>query len=281
MEITNNQIYELLKETVAANTKTTEELKQAIRSTRNEILEELKSVKDENLALREENTKLKERLINTERKIRKFNLVVYGVKEEQDEIGDINNFLNILDTHLDIKANFNDLRDFHRIGKAKENINRPVLVELLSYKLKTEIYAKVKKLKGTGIFVSEDYSPEDYAIQKKLRIYLKKARENGQQAFMRNNLLIIEGSSYTVEDLEEQNYLEGKVNEEEDKEVLEVVENRNINTKRNIGMDEKYKIGEKEKEKKITKESTTKRGEPQGVAASTRRTTRIKSISQI
>ena len=71
----------------------------------------------------------------------------------------------------------------------------------MSYKLKLEILSKTKELKGTNIFISIDYTVEEYQKRKVLLHHLKIAKGNNYLAIIKNNVLFVDGEAYTYEDL--------------------------------------------------------------------------------
>lgn len=212
--VSNIDLYNLLlevkkknEELQIQNNNTKEEIKQEIRSTKIEIFQELANLKQENNELKKENQILKYRLLNCERKLKKFNLIFYGLQEEEEELVGIQNILDLINQKLNIDCNFSDIRDIYRIGQKTADKNRPTVVEFINYKLRTEILANSKKLKGTGIFITNDYTPEDYEKHKILIAHLKTARSNNHHAVIKNNVLIINGDKYTCEDLENNEYI--------------------------------------------------------------------------
>lgn len=122
--ITNENIYQLIQglmlksdEIKQQNELIKEELKNELQIVRAELKGELEKIKNENQLLREENIKLKEKISQIERQTRKYNIVVYGLKEEETEVEDIQAFLNLINQHLEIEIRFEDLRDIFRFGK--------------------------------------------------------------------------------------------------------------------------------------------------------------------
>ncbi|KAG5868131.1 hypothetical protein JTB14_031439 [Gonioctena quinquepunctata] len=119
----------------------------------------------------------KERVLINERKQKKYNLIVYGMQEEGDEVRDIENFIN---NRCGVEFKFHDLRDWYRIGESRQNTGRPrpIVVELIFYEQRESILEKASKLKGSGIYISKDYMREDYNSRKILFTHLKTARNS-------------------------------------------------------------------------------------------------------
>ncbi len=80
----------------------------------------------------------------------------------------------------------------HRVGKPREGDKpRPVVIKLLRYKDRDAILQRAKSLKGTRIFINEDYTDTVRRKRKELMPELRAARERGDIAYLRNDKLII------------------------------------------------------------------------------------------
>nr|CAI5830427.1 unnamed protein product [Callosobruchus analis] len=207
--ITTGHLYELIKTVITQN----KELREELKETKNQITTQITELKKEfteqyqqlvqaNEKLREDNDRLKEKINTIERRLKKFSFVVYGLEEEGNQTDDIQSILKILNETLNITCNFGDFRDFYRIGIRTGESIRPVVVETVSYSLKTAIIANAKHLKGTGIFVTQDYTEADYNKRKILVTRLKEARKSKLNAKIKNNKLIINNVEYSIESLE-------------------------------------------------------------------------------
>lgn len=74
------------------------------------------------------------------------------------------------------------ITEIKRISTKTENKVSPVLIELRSWNLKMQILRKAKKLKGTKIYINEDYPKEILKKQLALMEHLKIARNKGLKA---------------------------------------------------------------------------------------------------
>ncbi|CAG9818127.1 unnamed protein product [Phaedon cochleariae] len=157
----------------------------------------------ENAELKENVSLLNERILINERKQKKYNLIVYGVKEEANDLEDIQNFIKIINDRCGVECRFHDFRDWYRIGKitGDQAKPRPIVVECLHYKLIGAIFEKNSILKGSGISVSRDYIKEDYEARKILYPHLREAKLKNADAKIKNNKLIVNGVTYTAEEL--------------------------------------------------------------------------------
>lgn len=210
-EVNIKALYALLKEVYAKTdkiessaTSNTEQLKEEIKKLKAEIKQELEGLRTENEEIKRENQHLKTRLLVTERKLKKYNLVFYGLKEGESNIHDIKCIINLINDKLGIDCHSRDIRDCYRVGQKTQDKHRPITIEIVNYQLKLEIFKNTKNLKGTGIYIAKDYIPEDYEQQKILRRNLKIAREQNIEAYIKNNILIANGIKYTPEELKAQ-----------------------------------------------------------------------------
>lgn len=64
-----------------------------------------------------------------------------------------------------------------------------------------KIYNNVRKLKNTGISIGNDLTKEEQLEQRVLYSHLKAARDKQYSAKIKNNTLIINGDTYTYEEL--------------------------------------------------------------------------------
>ncbi|CAH1154900.1 unnamed protein product [Phaedon cochleariae] len=174
-------------------------LRQEFKDSKSEVAGELNNLKRENEELKAEKNKLEKRLQAVERKQKKYNLVVYGIQE--NEIDTHSSITSLFKNKLKVEVHDFGIRDAYRIGKSEENKNRPIVVELLTNKWKTEILNKAKALKGSGIFISLDLIPEDYQKNKFLVTQQKIARESGHSAKIKGKQLIVDGVHYTYDTL--------------------------------------------------------------------------------
>nr|CAI5846769.1 unnamed protein product [Callosobruchus analis] len=80
--------------------------------------DEFTKLQQENEDLKEENKALKNRPETIDRKLRKYNIVVYGLKEESEH-KDIKQVLQTFNEILGVRCTETDFRDCHRIGTAQ------------------------------------------------------------------------------------------------------------------------------------------------------------------
>ncbi|XP_057297305.1 uncharacterized protein LOC130626314 [Hydractinia symbiolongicarpus] len=79
----------------------------------------------------------------------------------------------------------------HRTGEESNGKKRTIVLKLLDYKDKVNILNNSKKLKGTGIYVNEDYSTSTNQIRANLFKEMKIHRENGKYAIVLYDRLVV------------------------------------------------------------------------------------------
>nr|CAI5857612.1 unnamed protein product [Callosobruchus analis] len=210
-DVTNKDLYALMQQEV---------IYAEIQKIKDEFEKISSDLKSENVNLKKEVVELKNKINVVERRNKKYNIVTYGLKEENN-LKDIEYLLHVFNEKLEVKCGFDDFRDFFRIGVNKGATPRPFVVETLNYPLKAAILENSKKLKGTGISITQDYTKSDYEDQKVLVSHLKQARSFGIPASLKKQKLHIENKILTAEDLRKGaivEIVEKRKNEEDQKE---------------------------------------------------------------
>lgn len=122
-------------------------------------------------------------LEKAEERRRKMNVIIFGIEEvrgkhvwEQVE--------EIVQDKLGIKLGGWEIVDTFRIGRRGIN-PRPIVVKLATVKIKWTILSSAKKLKGTKIFVENDYGKKEREIRSVLLKEMKNARARGDKAYVR------------------------------------------------------------------------------------------------
>lgn len=148
------------------------------------------------VSLEAENKNLKNRLVNLERKIKKNNILIYGLTTENTSV--IETVINLINTKLNVKLCKNEINNCYQNKKLN---SEPIFLELTSYIKKAEIFGNAYKLKNSGIGFTDDLCFEDRQERKQLVQHLKRAKNNDLKAHIKNNKLIINGEAFTLSDL--------------------------------------------------------------------------------
>ncbi|CAG9820033.1 unnamed protein product [Phaedon cochleariae] len=217
-EVTNKTIFQFLKQlavkteliqkqisNIAVQNQDTHREIEKINEKLSTLTEEFTKEREKNQELEQENEKLQRRIHDLERKAKKFNIIIYGIGGSEEET--YNTTIELLKTKLQIDCEERDIKDIYRIGKSENTKPRPVVAELATFKIKSEILKEAKeKLRGTPVFIAQDFTKEEYEERKILYEGLKKARSKGLKAFLKRKILIVEGENYTHENLIGENF---------------------------------------------------------------------------
>lgn len=178
----------------------------------NETLAEITTLREENSNLKSEVQKLSNVVIqikaelaqqnnkinNLETYSRSNNLIFYGIRQDNPENCEskIKNVLgNVM--HIDNVDNI-DIEKCHRLGQKK---GAPIIVRFQSFKDRAKIWNLKSSLKDSKISISEDFPHETINKRKTLFPIMMQARKKGKLAFLKEDKLIVDGCSYSVEDL--------------------------------------------------------------------------------
>lgn len=204
-------IKELLQSLLASNQEIKEEIKQnratistEIKKLKEDLHGEIQELRGENQLLKEEVNRLKDQLKKVDEETKKYKVMIYGLEETEtadDLQTDITSCLKLFNNKLGLSCVFGDLRNVYRVGKFISGKRRPISIETNSFFLRKDILKNAKKLKGTKIFISAEYTKSEYEERKILHNHLKEARQNNQVAQIKNKKLIVDGREYCLEEL--------------------------------------------------------------------------------
>ena len=136
------------------------------------------------------------KLIELEDRSRRCNLIIDGVEEGKDETWDQceEKVLDIFTDQLEIEKNV-QIERAHRTGKkgskhSHEKTRKPrtIVLRLNSYKDKIKI---LKKLKGTNIYINEDFSAATMNYRKELWKEVQELRQQGKIAYLNYRSIIV------------------------------------------------------------------------------------------
>lgn len=143
--------------------------------------------------LRKQIEELENKLDYLENQNRRNNIRISGIKEDRGESWDITEkkVKDMFQDKLGLDSNSIVIERAHRTGKPRNGKPKQIVAKLLSYKDKEKVIKSSKKLKGTGIFIKEDFSAR--VLQRRSEQYeeLKKAREEGKIAYFNVDRLVI------------------------------------------------------------------------------------------
>ena len=155
-------------------------IKNELKNTQLLNLEERKAMKDS-----------KEKLVDLEDRSRRNNLRIDGLKESERETWEV--------TEQKVKALFKEQLNIsedieidraHRVGRRDQNKPRTIVLRCNRYKQKERVKKTAKRLKGTGIFINDDFSFETLEVRKELFKTAKELRSKGKGAKVVKDRLI-------------------------------------------------------------------------------------------
>ncbi|CAG9765614.1 unnamed protein product [Ceutorhynchus assimilis] len=153
----------------------------------------------------EENTsrilKLEERNIVLERKLRKNNVIIFGLENQQQE-SLANYVIAKINTLFELNLELTDINNIYQLNRDPKS---PVIIEFSTFLKKLEIFKsteKLKELRKHKISVSNDMCPENRRDHKILRKHFKLAKESNKTCKIQGLRIQIEDKWYTAADLE-------------------------------------------------------------------------------
>lgn len=157
------------------------------------VTEEIINVKKIQGKISSDNSDLKLKSVDIEDRNRRSNLRIDGLVESSDEkewevtktkVKKL--FAEKLEIDREIK-----IERAHRVGKDYPGRERTVVLKLHDFEDKKVIMEKVSKLKGTNVFINEDFSEATRKVRKELFAQAKTHRQNGYFAKVVYNKLIV------------------------------------------------------------------------------------------
>lgn len=135
--------------------------------------------------LEEENRELKKTIAQIDRKTRRNNLILHGIRADERELEEV--AVQTFRECLEVDILGDHITDICRLGRSESS---PILVEIKNNKLRRNIFRNAGKLKNTGISISPDYTVEERRNRKLLVEQMKRARERGEDIYIRGNKLV-------------------------------------------------------------------------------------------
>lgn len=164
---------------------------------------EIEDLRGENVWLKRENLEQKDRLQRIERDLRAKNVVINGIEEQEDETELPEFICQIMTDKLEIEVKEEDMESIERMGR-KGQYPRTIHIKFRNESIRNNILKNRKKLKGTKVYVDEDYTREIREERKILRQVLKKERQQGKDGYITYNKLIIDNDVYDVNSIDQE-----------------------------------------------------------------------------
>lgn len=150
--------------------------------------------------LERENRELKSEWQRREREEKRLNLILKGLREEENE-NTSDQINKILEDKLGNKMIH--VVKAERIGRRKDGYKRPIVINLKNYEDKILLLKDKKKIfRGTGIYIDEDLTYQERRIKQFLIEKGKEAmKENKRYRIMKNSILINSVLYFAKEDV--------------------------------------------------------------------------------
>lgn len=168
------------------------EMKEDIKNTIiNNINEKFSNLEEKNERLEKKAEEQSTALNNLERYIRRKNLIIFGVDEQEKSYHELEQIIiDLLNTHFNLRYNSSNIEAVRRLGKKSDKI-RPVIITFSTLGMKIDIQRNKKCLENTPYYLKEDYPLDVLNKRKELQIQLKKEKDSGKKAFIKYDKLIV------------------------------------------------------------------------------------------
>lgn len=167
---------------------------------KNELTSKLREANERIEILEHTNKDLMKQIEYNERELKKNNIIIFGLEEEQGE-NIYEKVLKFFDEKLEKKILKSEINAAHRFGRENPSRPKPVVVKFVSYYRKAEIFHNCQILKNSGYSIANDLTLTERQNQKVLRNHLKQSKEQNLNAYISKNKLYINNISYTSEEL--------------------------------------------------------------------------------
>lgn len=175
---------------------------QQTESIKNEIHNCVKSLNIKIDNVNKEIDDIKKRCSEVERKLKKNNIVIFGILLRKNE-NLLNKTLKVLNDNFQVNIEEHDVNNIFKLGKEDKS---PILLEFTSFIKKLELFKnkeKLKKFNENGFGIANDLNKEDREELKILRIHLKDARSQNLEAKIKGFHLHVNNQTFSAEQLKD------------------------------------------------------------------------------
>ncbi|KAM7281792.1 uncharacterized protein LOC115332038 [Ixodes scapularis] len=138
-----------------------------------------------------------EKLIDLENRGRRNNLLIFGLPEKHNESTEELKRTVTKDVFLEtLGITVTSIERIHRLGRKREETNRPVIIKFFDYNEIEEIFKNCRKLKGTKLSISSDYAKETVQVRKLLWGSAASNRAKGDKVSLVHDKLKINGETF-------------------------------------------------------------------------------------
>lgn len=197
-DISNNELYNKLINIIKAeNERLVNTIREEINGKNKILIQKLDECSNRITELEQDHSLLKTRCIGLERQLRKNNIIIFGLDVPPNS--DIPTFvINKFKQLLGIDISVTDINNLYQV---KNRGKKFIKIEFVTHLKKQLILQNCKKLKGKNISIIQDLCFEDRQDKRILRDHLNKARAKNLFAKIQGHKLVINGDTYTIEQL--------------------------------------------------------------------------------
>lgn len=130
-------------------------------------------------------------------------MLFFGLDDdpEEDWAKSEEKIINLCSNKLQLSKTSRHFERVHRLGKYTEGKNRPIIAKFALFKDKQEVLSSARKLKGTGLSISEDFSFTTRQIRKKLYDF---AKAQNTKFYLAVDTLRMDKKTYVVDSITNQ-----------------------------------------------------------------------------
>lgn len=167
----------------------------------NELKEGVSSLREENDQLKDCNDRLWQKIEMMGKQVddlqcrsKRNNLLFYGMDREEDETNERceQRLQDLFTDKLELAENV----EFDRVHRISSKPNSPLIARCVFYKDKVKVLKAKRNLKGSNIFIGEDFSTAVRDIRRKLTQFMKEKRNGGHKVSMVYDHLIVDGEKF-------------------------------------------------------------------------------------
>ena len=169
-----------------------------------DIRNECDNLREENIELRNQNTRLEKRMEAMEKKTddlecrsKRNNILIHGFHRREGETAQelVDNVREFFTDKLELGKAI----PFDRLHRLNSKPTSPVIGCCSSFRDKLQVMKAKGKLRGTDVYIGEDFSLRVREIRRRLTPHLKNARDQNRRVRMVFDHLVIEGKKFTVD----------------------------------------------------------------------------------
>lgn len=135
-----------------------------------------------------------------ENRSRRCNLIFYGVPDMQAREPPAESEKEVLKIVSKLGVGPVQIERTHRLGKYRVGKTRPLIANFAFYKQKHDVLVNAKKLKGTEISISEDFSQTVRTKRKMLWEFAQNHRTDGSNVKLRYDVLYLNDVKYEYDE---------------------------------------------------------------------------------